>query len=105
MGTEPSTGVRSSNLTSGKYSIPKGREAHSAHTSSSWKSREVQPRVSAAKVRNRPTVEPASRLAHLQTLLSLNWEPEMRDYWVLMADGVGLESRDQGVYSPVLMHG
>lgn len=44
--------------------------------------------MSAAKVRNRPTVEPVSRLAHLQTLLSLNWEPEMRDYWVLMADGV-----------------
>lgn len=50
-------------------------------------------------------MEPVSRLAHLQTLLSLNWEPEMRDYWVLMADGVGLESRDQGVYSTVLMHG
>lgn len=50
-------------------------------------------------------MEPVSRPAHLQTLLSLNWEPEMRDYWVLMADDVGLESRDQGVYSAVLMHG
>lgn len=51
---------------------------------------EVESRVSAAKGGGRPTVKPVSRLDHMQPLLSLNWEPEMKDFCILMAEDLGL---------------
>ena len=51
----------------------------------------VEPRVRAAKGRNMPTVKTVSRLDHMLSLLSLNWEPEMKIYCVLMAVDLELE--------------
>ena len=48
---------------------------------------------------------PVSQLDHVLPLLSLSWESEMKDYCALMAEDLGLEAWDWGMYSALLMHG
>ena len=91
MGTEPSPGIRSPFHPKGETLSPKRQcippnPLFLLHANC----REVESRVSAAKGGGRPTVKPLSRHDHMPSLLSLNWEPEMKDFCVLMAEGIGL---------------
>ena len=54
----------------------------------------MEPRVRAAKGGGRPTVKPVCRPEVMLSLLSLNWEPEMKDYCDLMAVDLELEAWD-----------
>lgn len=90
MGIEPSPGIRSPVHPKGETLSPKRQctppnPPFLLHANCG----EVESRVSAAKGGIRPTVKPVSRLDHMQPLLSLNWETEMRDFCVLMAEDLG----------------